>query len=209
MSRSIDISARLRPGVTTWPTSVGFAVHPTRAIERGDEVNESRLDMDVHVGTHIEGPLHFIDGGAPVESIPLETLIGPAHVELVADADDVGPDELSGVPEGVERLLIRTRNSDEWHGDEPFRTDYVALTQEGARRVVERGIRLVGIDYVSIQRFDDDPETHRILLRGGVTILEGLHLADVAPGTYRLVCLPLRLEGTEASPARAILEPMS
>lgn len=208
MSDIIDISVRLHPDMATWPGSPGLRLHSTRAIGRGDGVTESRLDMDVHCGTHVEGPMHFIDGGSPVSAIPLDVLVGPAHVEHITDADDIGPRELEGVPAGVERLLLRTRNSDERRPGAAFSPDYVALTLEGARWVADRGIRLVGVDYLSVQRFADDPETHRVLMRAGVAILENIDLARVKAGAYRLTCLPLALDDAEAAPARAILEPL-
>ena len=126
------------------------------------------------------------------------------------DVDAVGPDELTGagIPEGTERLLVRTRNSGLLQPGEDFREDFVGLTLEGASWIAGRGLRLVGTDYLSIQRFGDDPETHRVLMRAGVAILEGLDLSVVEPGEYRLTCLPLRLYGSEAAPARAILEPL-
>jgi arylformamidase len=174
-------------------------------------VNVSQIDMDVHCGTHVESPLHFIDGAAALESLPLQVFVGPARVVHLPNADAIGPDELDGadVPPGVERLLMRTRNSGLWAaGGSDFQRDYVALTAAGARWVAERRIRLVGIDYLSIQRFEDGPETHRTLMRDGVAILEGINLDGVEQGDYRLTCLPLRLAGSEAAPARAILEPL-
>ena len=142
--------------------------------------------------------------------MPLEAFVGPAVVIDLRDADAVGPDELAGagIPEGTERLLVRTRNSGLLRPDEDFREDFVGLTLEGASWIAGRGFRLVGTDYLSIQRFGDDPETHRVLMRAGVAILEGLDLSVVEPGEYRLTCLPLRLYGSEAAPARAILEPL-
>ncbi len=206
MSDLIDISVRLHPDMATWPGSPGLRLHSTRAISRGDGVNESRLDMDVHCGTHVEGPMHFIDGGGAVSDIPLGVLVGPARVEHIPMADEIGARELDSVPPGVERLLLRTRNSDERQPGAAFDEGYVALTLDGAQWVADHGIRLVGVDYLSVQRFADDPETHRVLMRAGVAILEGIDLGGVEAGTYRLTCLPLALHGAEAAPARAILE---
>jgi arylformamidase len=168
--------------------------------------------MDVHCGTHVEGPLHLIDGGEPVESYPVEVFVGPAWVAHLPDVHRIGPEELelAGIPDDFDRVLLRTRNSSFWQSEtHEFRTDYSALTREGAAWIVERGVRLVGVDYLSVQLFDDDLETHRTLMRGGVAILEGLKLSEVEPGPYRLTCLPLRLAGTEAAPARAILETLA
>jgi len=209
MSKPIDISVRLVEGMPVWPDSVGIEVSRSRSFAAGDGVNVSRIDMDVHCGTHVEGPLHFLDGGAPLEAFPLEVFVGPAFVAHLPDAEVIGPPELerAAIPAGVQRLLLRTRNSGNWQAeDQSFRTDYTALSSDGAAWIVGRGIRLVGSDYLSVQRYDDGPETHRILMRGGVVILEGLNLSGVAPGQYRLTCLPLWLGGAEAAPARAILE---
>lgn len=182
--------------------------HRPRTIAAGNPANETTLEMDVHCGTHVEAPLHCIDGAEPIGTFGLDVFVGRAWVEHLPTAEAIGPDELAGVPVGIERLLLRTRNSDRWPTADRFREDYVALTLEGARWIAERGIRLVGVDYLSVQRWGDDPETHRVLMRAGVAILEGLDLGQAPAGEYRLTCLPLRLETTEAAPARAILEPL-
>ncbi|HEY6609233.1 MAG TPA: cyclase family protein [Candidatus Limnocylindria bacterium] len=189
-----------------WPGSAGFRIERALATADGDEVNVSTIKMDVHAGTHVEGPLHFIHDGATLDTIPLDAFVGAAEVIHVTDADSIGPEELQAVPEGTERLLIRTRNSEAWARQDSFSPDFAALTVDGARWIAERRMRLVGIDYLSIQLFGGDPETHRILMRGGTAILEGVDLSAVAAGGYRLTCLPLRLDGAEASPVRAILE---
>jgi arylformamidase len=209
VSSPIDISVRLHGAIPIWPGSDGFRIRRARAIAGGDEANVSTIEMDVHCGTHVEAPLHFIDGGAALDTIPLDVFVGTARVIHLPDADSIGPRELGAVPAGTERLLIRTRNSGTWPHEPSFNRDYVALTADGARRIADRRIRLVGIDHLSIQRWGDDPETHRILMRAGVVILEGLDLSAVGAGEYRLTCLPLRLDGAEASPVRAILEAMS
>jgi arylformamidase len=210
MPEPIDISVRLRAAMPVWPNSVGFRLNSTLSFAEGDDVNVSRIEMDVHCGTHVEAPRHSIEGGAPLESIPLSFFVGRARVVHLADAAQIGAVELESmtIPSDVERLLIRTRNSGLWAAQaQDFRRDYVALTLNGAAWIAERGIHLVGVDYLSIQRFDDPPETHRVLMRAGVAILEGINLKDVEPGDYRLTCLPLSLADAEAAPARAILEP--
>jgi len=211
MSEPIDISVSLGRGLPVWPGSVAFDEGQTQTFANGDDVFVSRIAMDVHVGTHVESPLHYLPGGATLDSIPLSTFVGPAFVADLRAADvAVGAEELgaAAIPDATSSLLLRTRNSALWADGGAFRDDYVALTADGARWVAERGIRLVGIDYLSIGLFDDGAETHRILMRGGVTILEGLDLSAVEPGRYRLTCLPLKLTATEAAPARAILEQM-
>ena len=209
VSGPIDISLRLHEAIPIWPGSDGFRIARSRAIADGSDANVSRIDMDVHCGTHVEAPLHFIDAGASLETLPLDVFVGPAQVIHLPDADAIGPEDLQAVPTGTERLLIRTRNSEAWANQATFDTGYVALTADAARWIASRGIRLVGIDSLSVQRWGDDPETHRILMRAGVAILEGLDLSAVAAGAYRLTCLPLRLDGAEASPVRAILEGLS
>ena len=211
MSGPIDISVLLHAGVPSWPGSTGFRISRTRAFAHGDAVNVSQIDMDVHCGTHVEAPLHFLDEGTPLGSLPLSIFVGRAHVLHLPLARHIGPSELmaANVPSDAERLLFRTRNSDLWAGNvDDFRSDYVALTLDGAQWIAQRGIRLVGVDYLSVQRYQDDPETHRVLMRGGVAILEGINLSGVESGQYRLTCLPLRLDDAEAAPARAILEPI-
>lgn len=208
MPDPIDISVPLHPHMPVWPGSSGVLIHQERAIAAGDPANESKLDMNVHCGTHVESPLHFIEGGSRMDSISLDVLVGSARVEHIRDAMAIGPEELAAVPVGTERLLLRTRNSELWQLAGRFRQDYVALTLDGARWIADRGIRLVGVDYLSVQRWGDGPETHRVLMRAGVAILEGIDLSGAPAGEYRLTCLPMRIEMTEAAPARAILEPL-
>jgi len=205
----IDISVRLEPEMTTWPDSVGVRVERTKSFASGDDVNVTRLDMDVHSGTHVEAPLHFLEGGRAIEELPLHTFVGPAYVADLPDVDVIGAEELedANIPQDTVRLLLRTRNSITWHdADRRFRADYVALSPEGAEWVVARGMRLIGVDYLSVQRFEDGPEAHQILMRGEVAILEGLNLSDVPAGPYRLLCAPIWIGGAEAAPARALLE---
>ncbi|HXG26413.1 MAG TPA: cyclase family protein [Candidatus Binatia bacterium] len=203
----LDISLAIEPGLPTWPTSEGFRLRDAMRIADGDPANVTVVEMDVHTGTHVEAPLHFLDGGDPLDAIELARFIGPAVVvEVGGDVVTAEALEAVGVPGGTERLLVKTANSARWAaGWGSFDPDYVSLDRGAARWVVDRGIRLVGIDHLSIQRYEDDGETHRILMRAGVAILEGLNLHHVAPGAYTLVAAPLRLAGTEAAPARAVL----
>ncbi|HEV8462302.1 MAG TPA: cyclase family protein [Gaiellaceae bacterium] len=204
----IDISRPLQEGIAAWPGSPGFRVFAHQSISDGAESNASGIEMDVHVGTHVDAPAHFIQGGATLDAVGLHPFVGPAYVAEIDASDRIDAAVLAAaeIPKATERLLLRTSNShDDAYLGGPFREDFAALTAEGARWVVERGLVLVGIDYLSIQRFEDPPDTHQILLGGGVCILEGLDLRAVGPGSYRLVCLPLPLVGVEAAPARALL----
>jgi arylformamidase len=165
--------------------------------------------MNVHSGTHIDAPYHFLPDGKPFPSVPLDSLIGEVHVfhSPVPDCIDVRDLESLCIPSHAERVLFRTRNSSLWQEDRPqFHPDYVALTPAAADWVAARGIKLVGIDYLSIQRYSDPtPRTHLALLSAGVVILEGLNLHDVLPGAYLLVCLPLKTGTKDGAPARAVL----
>jgi arylformamidase len=210
MSLLIDISVPLHRAMTVWPNSAGFDISRTQSFAAGDGVNVSRITMDVHCGTHVEAPLHFIDAAGDLDTIAMDVMVGPAQVvELQVPGGRIGRTELeaAGIPAGTDRLLLRTSNSAFWQsGGASFRDDFSALVPDGAEWVVEQGIRLIGTDYLSVAAFDNGPGTHQVLMRGGVAILEGLNLGDVAPGPYRLICLPLRIVGAEAAPARALLE---
>lgn len=207
----IDLTVPLVTGMTAWPGSPGLRLSRYLDIAAGDAVNNSRLDTDVHVGTHVDAPLHHLPDGADAASLPLSALVGPAVVAQVGPAEAVGDTELEALdlPAGTERLLLRTRNSAHRPTPmAPFREDFVALTPAAARWLVARRIRLVGVDGPSVQRFADPPDTHRILLAAGVVVLEGLDLAAAAPGRYELLCLPLKLVGSDGAPARAVLRPL-
>jgi arylformamidase len=190
--RIVDVSVPVRPGMIVYPGDPEVRLERVRAIADGDVANLSRLDLGVHSGTHVDAPLHFVEGGGTVETLPLDVLVGPCFV-----VDSLDPE---AVPAGAERVLFKTPNSRLWELDE-FSEDFVALDAEAARALVERGVRLVGIDYLSI----GDEEAHRVLLGAGVVAVEGLDLRAVEPGEYHLVCAPLKLEGAEGAPARVLL----
>ncbi len=207
----IDISLTVRTEMPFWPNSEGFRIRRTREIAAGDTANVSLITSDVHVGTHVDAPLHFLEGGGTVDQLPLGVLIGPARVVYLPDTEAITAEVLQSLalPPDTRRLLFRTRNSRLWaEGVTTFREDYVGLTLDGAQWIVEHGIALVGNDYLSVQRYHDTPEIHRVLLRAGVVLLEGLNLDGVAPGLYELICLPIKLGGAEGAPARAILRPL-
>jgi arylformamidase len=202
-----DISVPIRDGMFTFegdPT-----VHLERAASMADGAicNISRLDFGVHSGTHVDAPVHFIDRAAGLETVPLDILVGPAEVidatAVDGHLDRAAIDRLA-IPPGTERLLFRTRNVELW-AQERFSTSFVALVADGALALVERGVRLVGADYLSIAPFGDPIDTHVALLGAGVVIVEGLDLRAVEPGSYDLVCLPLLIPGSDGGPARAIV----
>jgi arylformamidase len=203
----LDISMPLHPGTPTWPGSPGVRLQWTLSLDAGDICNSTRLDCDVHVGTHVDAPRHFLKDGATVDRLALARLIGPATVAYLPDEEiSAACLERLALPATTTRLLLRTRNSELLAvGATQFREDYAACTPEAAEWLVDRGVGLVGIDYLSIGRFRDGEITHRILLGAGVVVLEGLNLSAASPGEYLLICLPIRLRGAEGAPARAIL----
>ena len=208
MIHFIDISMPLQPGMPVWPGSSGFRLIQTMRLDSGDPSNVSRLDCDVHVGTHVDAPQHYLDGGKTLDKLPLDILMGSAFVAYLPEPDVITADTLDSIelPDKTERLLLRTRNSDLMlfqYSD--FREDYTALTADAAQWVVDRGIQLIGIDYLSIQCFHDTRLTHEILLKENVVVVEGLVLCDVDPGEYNLICLPIRLMGADGAPARVVL----
>jgi arylformamidase len=209
VKRIIDVSLGIGPALPTWPGDPGVEVVPTARLARGDPANVSELRLGSHTGTHVDPPVHFIDGDASVDALPLETLVGSAVVADLRGAQAIGAAELEALDlaAGTERLLCRTDNSDRWAvlgGSCP--EDYVAVTPDGARWIVDRGLLLVGVDFLSVER-DGPPDfpVHRTLLAAGVVIVEGLDLSKVTPGTYTFVCAPLKVIGGDGAPARALL----
>jgi arylformamidase len=180
---------------------------PVDRISRGDAYDLSRLSLGTHAGTHVDPPVHFFPGGVTVDRLDLDVLQGPCQVlALPEDRRGIGLPELADLADGTERVLFRTRNSTRWAARLEFFPDFVGMTPEAARAVRERGVRLVGIDALSVEQ---DPTgrfpVHRELLGHGVPIVEGLLLASAAPGAYHLDCLPLRIRDGDGGPARAVL----
>ena len=208
MPEIIDISVPLLPEMPVWPGDGGISIVPVKRMARGDKNNLSRLDCGVHAGTHVDAPWHFLDEGSTVEQLPLDALIGEAFVAYLPEVDIIAAETLARLtlPNGTTRLLLHTRNSELWErGVTEFRKNFVALTSDAAQWLVDHGIRLIGVDYLSVHRYGDGPLIHQILLGAGIIIVEGLNLTGVAPGKYELICLPLRLDGVDGAPARAVL----
>jgi arylformamidase len=205
----IDISMALGTDLPVWPGSPGLAVDRRLSLQRGDEVNVSTLTMDVHTGTHVDAPRHFLADGSELEPLGLEPFVGVADVVDLSTAPAIDAAALrASVPADARRVLLRTSNSViEGFRDGPFRSDYAAISPGGARWLAERELALVGVDYLSVQGFGDPPDAHTALLGAGVALLEGLVLNHVTPGRYLLACLPVRLDRVEAAPARAVLLP--
>jgi arylformamidase len=204
--RKFDISLPLFEGMPAFPGDPAFASERVHSIDRGDPYNLSGLRLGTHVGTHVDPPIHFVPNGATIDQIDLDLLNGPCRIVEVPEATAIGPSEVDQVPTGTTRVLFRTSNSRRWQGRLQFFPDYVAVDPAGADALVRRGVRLVGIDSLSVERDSTGmfPVHHRLLGSGGL-ILEGLLLGEVPPGEYELRCLPLRLRGGDGGPARALV----
>ena len=207
MSDWIDVSVPLHNGMVHWPGDAPYHRELTQAIDRGDVCNVSKMTCTVHIGTHMDAPHHFLPDGKGMETMPLDATIGPARVVRIEDPKAIHAAELERhtIQRG-ERILFRTRNSDSaWKTDE-FQKGFVFIAHDAARYLAEAGVRTVGVDYLSVGGFEiDSAETHQALLGAGVWIIEGLQLGAIEPGDYDLICLPLKIVGSDGAPARAVL----
>jgi arylformamidase len=209
-----DLSVPLCSELPTYPGDPGIQISAWSSFDNGDNANVSALNFGAHTGTHVDAPAHFLHHAKKVETLALEVLIGEAEVIEVPDEYRVIDEAFvaGNFKEGTTRVLFKTRNSAFWTGDyTDFRTDFTHLDLGAAQWLVERGVKLVGIDYLSIEKFGSkDHEGHRTLLSHEVIILEGLNLSEVAAGKYELICLPLRLRSKlgDGAPARAVLRTM-
>ena len=204
-----DVSLTIDQKLPTWPSDPAVHVERVHKIEEGANANVSEMDMGTHTGTHVDAPFHFIPSAQKVDEIPLEVLVGPAEViQFGVDVRVIDREALNhaGIPSGTQRLLLKTTNSNYWaEGLTDFQQDFVGIDESGAGYLVEQGIRLVGIDYLSIAPFHHSRPTHVALLQSGAIIIEGVDLSRVDPGQYMMFCLPIKLGGAEGAPARMIL----
>ncbi len=205
--RLYDVSVPIGRSTPVFKGDPPVICQPALQIREGAPLNLTKLTMGSHTGTHIDAPYHFLETGVTVDSLPLEVFMGRAEVRHM-DTDEavtVAHLEAADIPPGTQRVLLKTRNSALWT-DPWFHEDFVYIHAQAAQWLVERGIRLVGIDYLSVEKFGDTQfPTHRTLLENGVVIVEGLDLREVAPGSYDLVCFPLRIAGCDGAPTRAVL----
>jgi len=204
----IDITYPISAKLPKWPSSKGFEArwHMLMPVETN---NLSSFTIDSHLGTHLDAPLHFIHQAKAIDEMDLNKLIGKAYVAEIRGLKSITASDLenANIPENCTKLLLKTNNQLYWEqGLTEFQEDFSSIDATGAQWIVDRGIHLIGIDYLSIQRFHDGLETHNILLQNEVVIVETLNLEHVKAGWYDLICLPLNLEGLEASPVRAILK---
>jgi arylformamidase len=206
-----DVTVPVSNELPTWPGDPAVEISDWSSLSKGDGANVSRLNFGAHTGTHVDAPAHFIEGAAKVETLPLDVLIGEAEViEVPQDAREIDQEfVLAHCAVGMTRVLFKTRNSGFWAADDAdFRTDFSYLGLGAAKWLAAQGVKLVGIDYLSIENFaSQEHETHRALLSRGVVILEGLNLTGVPAGKYELICLPLRLRSNlgDGAPARVVL----
>ena len=206
-----DVSVALSADTPTYPGDPSIDISQFLSLANGDPANVSLIHFGAHSGTHVDAPAHFIAGGRRVNSLPLETLIGRAQVVEVPSTIDAITAEFIAehCNMGEIRYLFKTRNSGFWNNNATgFRSDYTSLDAEAARELARMGVKLVGIDYLSIEKFGAETfETHHTLLSQGIVIVEGLDLREIAAGAYELICLPLRIAGGsgDGAPARVVL----
>ncbi len=206
-SEWIDISIPLHNGMVNWPGDAPFHRLETLKIANGDPCNLSQFCSSTHIGTHMDAPRHFLAHGHGIESMPLDATIGPARVIAIHDPDLIRVKELERHRLGSgERVLFKTRNSEHLWKTNDFHERFVHIPQDTAAYLADLKVRTVGVDYLSVGGYEtDSAETHRALLGAGIWLIEGLNLGQVEPGEYELVCLPLKLAGSDGAPARAVL----
>ena len=206
--RYYDVTMTIKEGMISWPSDGPVKVERVRSMEKGDRLNQSRLDMSAHTGTHIDAPVHFVDGAAGISAIALDNLMGSVLVVDLTGLKQIGRENLltSNIPDGTKRLILKTDNSDLIARD-IFEENFCYLTEDGAKYLLEKGIKLVGIDYLSIAEYGKGEVVHRALLSSGIVIIEGLDLRGVPAGIYQMTALPLKIAGCDGAPARVVLIP--
>jgi arylformamidase len=206
-----DVTVTISNDLPVYPGDPPIQIERTRSLEKGDIARVSRLSIGTHVGTHIDPPYHFMKEGVALDQAPLEVFIGPARVVDAGEASSIDAALLSTFDlDGASRVLFKTRNSRFWSETNEFQKDFVYLETDAAEVLVSRGVKLVGIDYLSVEKFDfDKPTTHWTLLGNDVYIVEGLDLSAIAPGDYELICLPMKIKDGDGGPARVVLRELN
>jgi len=203
----IDVSATISEGMVHWPGDPATSIQKIESIGvDGAEANVTSISCSAHVGTHIDAPLHFIAAGQDVAAVDLSALIGLARVFHITNTREIALADIQhlGIAAG-DRVLFRTKNSDTDWEEQPFNRGYVYLSLEAAKYLAEKKVRCIGIDYLSIGGDDENVAVHQLLLGLSIIIIEGLKLRDIMPGQYEMVCLPLKIKGSDGGPARVIL----
>ena len=204
----IDVSVGLHDGMVHWPDNPPVQINFVMDINKGDVCNLTKMSMGVHTGTHMDAPLHFFKDGKSIDTMPLSATLGRARVIEIGDSESIKPAELEqhNIQRG-ERILFKTINSTHFWQPYTFVKEFVYISQEAAQYLAKLQIQTVGVDYLSVGGFyKDGPETHHALLGAGIWIIEGLNLSAVQAGEYDLICLPIKMMGSEGAPARAILK---
>lgn len=203
----VDISIPLRDGMVHWPGDAPFHRSEALLIAKGDECNLSQISTSAHIGTHMDAPRHFLADGKGIETLPIAATIGPARVIGIHDPERITIRELEPhrLTKG-ERVLFKTQNSAHLWKTDKFQEKFVYIPKETAEYLAQCGVQTVGVDYLSVGGYKiDSAETHRALLGAGIWIIEGLNLEHVVPGEFELICLPLKIMGSDGAPARAVL----
>jgi arylformamidase len=202
----IDVTVPIDSNLATYPGNTPFSLEAIKRIANGDSSNVSTLHMSAHAGTHVDAPRHFFDQGGGAETLSLEMLCGRTRVIELTTRRAVTADDLVAfdLREDV-RVLLKTHNSRLW-GSPDFHTDFIGIGESGARFLVDRGVKVVGVDYLSVEPYKTPgAPAHHILLGSGTIVIEGLNLRDVEPGQYEMLCLPLPVVGSDGAPARVVL----
>jgi len=202
----IDVTVPIDSNLATYPGNTPFSLEGIKRLARGDNSNVSTLHLSAHAGTHVDAPRHFFDDGGGVESLALEMLCGRTRVVELTTRKTVTAEDLAGfdLREDV-RLLLKTANSRLW-GTPDFHQDFIGVSEGAALFLVDRGVKVLGVDYLSVEPYETPgAPAHHVLLGAGTIVIEGLNLRDVEPGAYEMYCLPLALVGADGAPARVIL----
>ena len=206
----IDISLTIHPEMPYWPDNPAISIEPSQCLAHGDVCNVSKVTIGTHTGTLVDGINHFIKGGIGIDQMPLDATIGRARVIEIKDPQQVKVAELE--PHNIqagERILFKTQNSDSALKSKTFVADFVHISTEAAQYLAEKKVRTVGVDYLSVGGYEGNViKVHHALLGAGIWAIEGLNLAEVAPGEYELICLPIKLKDGDGGLARAILRPI-
>lgn len=203
----IDITMHVTSRMVCWPGDDPVMITRQQSIgENGASANVTHLSMSAHTGTHIDAPLHFFKQGKDVTEIDFDTLIGPVKLIAVTNPQNISLAEIKEYPiESGDRIIIKTKNSDADWSRKPFMTGYVYLSTPAARWLVERGIKTIGVDYLSVAGMDNGTEVHQLLLGAGITVIEGLKLEGIAPGQYEMMALPMKIKNSDGAPARVLI----
>lgn len=207
----VDVTYPIEPAMPVWPGQPTVELDRLASIKKPGDASVSRLSCSVHIGTHVDAPNHFIADDQDITAMPLELMFGPVRVAIIPGEGHITAaaidhyEQRAGQLEKGQRVLFRTRNSDRDWAQHPFDKTYAAVAPDAAELLVQRGVTLVGVDYLSVAPFEDPATTHRLLLHARVWIIEGLDLRDVEEGDYQMIAAPLKIVGSDASPLRVLL----